>query len=82
MRFRLSGGRDRVGARGAGPEDFYGHAGAEVGNVGAVELGYYVVTVAGGVNGGTNFHDARGERTAGIFDEREFDGGAWRGAAA
>ena len=45
-------------------------------------MGYYVVTVAGGINGGTNFHDARGERTAGIFDEREFDGGAWRGAAA
>jgi hypothetical protein len=54
-----------VGVR---PEDFYRHAGAEVGDVGAVELGYYVVAVAGGVYGGANFHDASGERAAGIFD--------------
>ena len=39
-------------------------------------MGYYVVAVAGGVNGGADFDDARGERAGGIFDEGKFDGGA------
>ena len=62
-------GRNCGGRTGVGPEDFYGHAGAEVGNIRGVELGYYVVTVAGGVNGGADFDDASAERATGIFDQ-------------
>jgi hypothetical protein len=74
-------GRAGGGCVGVGPEDFHGHAGAEVGNVGAVELGYYVVAVAGSVYGGADFDDARGKLAAGIFNQRKFYRRAWSGAA-
>src|ERR1700720_3173574 len=75
-------GRDplRLRWRRSGPSDAHSHTGAQIRETGTRELGYHIVTIAGRIHGGADFHHLRVQQPIGAAQENQVHGRAERRA--